>query len=135
MSCSKRLRSLGRVIPATSPRCLGPRSASKRNARVITTFAFYSTCAFSFPLLFYAVTEFYLQQCVRAPEARRLDLKTFLNRPAEHLAKYELTLDAIAKETVDGNPDLEYLREAGMAFKNLQGVCSLQVWPSLHIVL
>ena len=57
-------------------------------------------------------------------------MKTFLNRPAEHLTKYELTLDAIAKETVDGNPDLEYLREAGAAFRNLQGACSLRVRSS-----
>ena len=83
-----------------------------------------------------ANTNSYIQQCLRAPEARRLDLKTFLNRPAEHLAKYELTLEAIAKETADGNPDLEYLREAGAAFKNLQGVCSLQVTsPSQYLVL
>ncbi|KAI0035294.1 Dbl-like domain-containing protein [Vararia minispora EC-137] len=69
-----------------------------------------------------------LDQCQRRPEARRIDLKTFLNRPVEHLQKYEITLEAIAKETDGGNPDAAYLLEAAASFKNLQTVCTLQAW-------
>ncbi|KAI0058941.1 Dbl-like domain-containing protein [Artomyces pyxidatus] len=70
----------------------------------------------------------FLEQCGRNPDARRIDLKTFLNRPSEHLTKYEITLEAIAKETVEGNPDVDYLMEAVQAFKNLQAVCHLQTF-------
>ncbi|KAA1475511.1 Dbl-like domain-containing protein [Dentipellis sp. KUC8613] len=70
----------------------------------------------------------FLEQCSRHPDARRIDLKVFLNRPSEHMQKYQLTLEAIAKETAEGNPDADYLMEAVEAFKSLQVVCHLQTF-------
>ncbi|KAI0050993.1 Dbl-like domain-containing protein [Auriscalpium vulgare] len=70
----------------------------------------------------------FLESCERNPDARRMDLKVFLNRPAEHLQKYEITLDAIAKETAEGNPDKDYLLEAVQSFKRLQAVCHLETF-------
>ena len=68
------------------------------------------------------------QQCGRHPDARRIDLKVFLNRPSEHLQRYENILEAICKETAEENPDRDYLTEAAAAFKSLQGVCHLQTF-------
>lgn len=67
----------------------------------------------------------YRQQCARHPDAHRLDLKHFLSRPSEHLQKYPTTLEAICKETTDGNPDIEFLKEAIEAIKKLQTVAQL----------
>ena len=52
----------------------------------------------------------------------------FLNRPSEHLQRYENILEAICKETAEENPDRDYLTEAAAAFKSLQGVCHLQTF-------
>ncbi|TFY73275.1 hypothetical protein EWM64_g10737, partial [Hericium alpestre] len=70
----------------------------------------------------------FLEQCSRHPDARRMELKVFLNRPPEHMHKYQITLEAIAKETAEGNPDMDYLMEAVQAFKSLQAVCTLQTF-------
>jgi hypothetical protein len=60
----------------------------------------------------------------------RLDLKHFLNRPAEHLQKYPVLLEAIYHETAEGNPDADYLLEAIGAIKNLQSVAQLRTFQS-----
>ena len=52
----------------------------------------------------------------------------FLNRPSEHVQKYENVLEAIAKETADENPDADFLMEAVQAFKNMQAACVLQTF-------
>ena len=65
------------------------------------------------------------QQCARHPDAHRLDLKHFLSRPAEHLQKYPITLEAIMNETTEGNPDADFLKEAIEAIKKLQTVAQL----------
>ncbi|KAI0272596.1 Dbl-like domain-containing protein [Gloeopeniophorella convolvens] len=70
----------------------------------------------------------FLENANRNPDARRMELKVFLNRPAEHLQRYENALEAIAKETSEGNPDIDFLLEAVQAFKNLQQVCVLQTF-------
>ncbi|THH16693.1 hypothetical protein EW146_g3989 [Bondarzewia mesenterica] len=70
----------------------------------------------------------FLEQCGRHPDARRMELKVFLNRPSEHVQKYENILEAIRKETAEENPDVDYLAEAGQAFKSLQVVCHLQTF-------
>jgi hypothetical protein len=57
-----------------------------------------------------------------------MELKVFLNRPADHLQRYENVLEAIAKETAEGNPDMDYLMEAVQAFKNLQAACVLETF-------
>ena len=70
------------------------------------------------------------KQCHRAEEARRLDLKTFLNRPTEHLQKYPTVLEAIFNETVDGNPDADFLLEAIHAIKQLQTDAQLRTFQA-----
>ncbi|KAI0079115.1 hypothetical protein K474DRAFT_1659617 [Panus rudis PR-1116 ss-1] len=68
----------------------------------------------------------FLEQCARHPDAHRLDLKHFLNRPSEHLQKYPVTLEAICNETDGDNPDVDFLKEAIEAIKKLQGF--VQLW-------
>ncbi|THG98759.1 hypothetical protein EW026_g3491 [Hermanssonia centrifuga] len=72
----------------------------------------------------------FLEQCARHPDAHRLDLKHFLSRPSEHLQKYPPTLEAICKETTDGNPDIDFLKEAIDAIKKLQTVAQLWTFQS-----
>ena len=57
-----------------------------------------------------------------------MELKVFLNRPSEHLQRYENVLEAIAKETAEGNPDVDYLNEAVQAFRSLQAACVLETF-------
>ncbi|KAJ7708817.1 Dbl-like domain-containing protein [Mycena rosella] len=70
------------------------------------------------------------RQASRAGETMRLDLKHFLNRPAEHLQKYPVLLEAIYHETAEGNPDADYLMEAVGAIRNLQSVAQLRTFQS-----
>ncbi|RDX54148.1 Dbl-like domain-containing protein [Lentinus brumalis] len=72
----------------------------------------------------------FVEQCSRHPDAHRLDLKHFLTRPSEHLQKYPVLLEAICNETTDGNPDIEFLKEAITAIKKLQTVAQLWTWQS-----
>ncbi|KAL6309388.1 Dbl-like domain-containing protein [Sparassis latifolia] len=72
----------------------------------------------------------FLEQCARHPDAHRLDLKHFLNRPSEHLQKYPVMLEAICNETADGNPDADFLKEAIEAIKKLQTVAQLWTFQS-----
>ncbi|KAJ7623683.1 signal transducer [Roridomyces roridus] len=74
----------------------------------------------------------FLEQCSRqsSRDTMRLDLKHFLNRPAEHLQKYPVLLDAIFHETAEGNPDADYLVEAIGAIKNLQSVAQLRTFQT-----
>jgi hypothetical protein len=59
-----------------------------------------------------------------------MDLKHFLTRPSEHLQKYPVLLEAIQTETVDGNPDKEFLTEAMNAIKSLQTGAQLLTFQS-----
>ncbi|KAF8661267.1 hypothetical protein AX16_001369 [Volvariella volvacea WC 439] len=68
------------------------------------------------------------QQSTRQNEAPRLDLKHLLNRPSEHLQKYPVLLEAVMKETAEGNPDADFLREACDAIKNLQAAAQLRTF-------
>ncbi|KAF8809527.1 hypothetical protein BYT27DRAFT_7187842 [Phlegmacium glaucopus] len=70
------------------------------------------------------------QQAARVADSPKLDLKHFLNRPAEHLQKYPVLLDAILKETAAENPDSEFLIEAIEAIKNLQSIAQLRTFQS-----
>ncbi|KAJ7780269.1 CNH domain-containing protein [Mycena maculata] len=70
------------------------------------------------------------RQSTRPGDTMRLDLKHFLNRPAEHLQKYPVLLDAIFHETAEGNPDADYLLEAIGAIKNLQSVAQLRTFQN-----
>lgn len=59
-----------------------------------------------------------------------MDLKTFLNRPTEHLQKYPTVLEAIFNETAEGNPDADFLLEAIQAIKQLQTVAQLRTFQA-----
>ncbi|KAH8116354.1 Dbl domain-containing protein [Phellopilus nigrolimitatus] len=72
----------------------------------------------------------FLERCLRLPESRRLDLKHFLQRPSEQLQKYPVVLEAIYNETVDGNPDGDFLLEAIQAIKQLQSVAQLRTFQT-----
>ncbi|ESK83843.1 signal transducer [Moniliophthora roreri MCA 2997] len=60
--------------------------------------------------------------------APRLDLKHFLNRPSEHLQKYPVLLEAILKETTEGDADASFLKEAIDAMKDLQTFAQLRTF-------
>lgn len=70
------------------------------------------------------------QQSSRSGDSPRLDLRHFLNRPAEHLQKYPVLLEAVLHETVKENNDGEFLVEAIEAIKNLQSVSQLRTFQS-----
>ena len=54
------------------------------------------------------MTDFlYFQQCIRHPDAHRLDMKNFINRPIPRLLRYELLLKGIMDESPPGHDDLE----------------------------
>ena len=57
-----------------------------------------------------------------------MELKVFLNRPSEHLQRYENVLEAIAKEAAEGNPDVDYLNEVVQTFRSLQAACVLETF-------
>ena len=47
------------------------------------------------------------QQCIKHPDAHRLDMKNFINRPIPRLLRYELLLKGIMDESPPGHDDLE----------------------------
>jgi RHO1 GDP-GTP exchange protein 1/2 len=60
----------------------------------------------------------------------RMDLKHYLSRPSEHLQKYPVLLEAISRETVRRNPDIDFLSEAILAIKNLQTFAQLRTFQT-----
>jgi hypothetical protein len=48
-----------------------------------------------------------MQQCIRHPDAHRLDMKSFINRPIPRLLRYELLLKGIMDETPATHEDRE----------------------------
>lgn len=49
----------------------------------------------------------FVDQCVRHPDAHRLDMKNFINRPIPRLLRYELLLKGIMDETKAPHEDLD----------------------------
>ncbi|TFK71669.1 hypothetical protein BDN72DRAFT_957951 [Pluteus cervinus] len=49
----------------------------------------------------------FVDQCVRHPDAHRLDMKNFINRPIPRLLRYELLLKGIMEESPEGHEDHE----------------------------
>lgn len=47
------------------------------------------------------------QACTRLPDARKLDMKNFINRPIPRLLRYELLLRGILEESPEGHEDRE----------------------------
>ncbi|KDQ19102.1 hypothetical protein BOTBODRAFT_103593 [Botryobasidium botryosum FD-172 SS1] len=72
----------------------------------------------------------FVEQCARHPDSRRLDLKSFISRPAEHLQRYPVLLEAIQKETAEGNPDADFLGEAIQAIRRLSTVAQLMTFQT-----
>lgn len=71
------------------------------------------------------------KQCVRHPDnVAKMDLKHWLNRPSEHLQKYPVVFEAIRTETAQGNPDVDFLKEAIEAMRNLQGIAQLKTFQN-----
>lgn len=57
-------------------------------------------------------------------------MKHFIYRPSEHLQKYPVLLEAIFKETAEGNPDADFLVAAEHAIRNLSSVAQLRTFQS-----
>lgn len=66
----------------------------------------------------------------RQGDSIRLDLKHFLNRPADHLQKYPVLLEAILEKTEEENPDSEFLKEAIETIKSLQSFAQLRTFQT-----
>ncbi|KAG6873148.1 hypothetical protein C0995_002300 [Termitomyces sp. Mi166 len=49
----------------------------------------------------------FVESRIRHPDAHRLDMKNFINRPIPRLLRYELLLKAILEQTPEGSADLE----------------------------
>jgi len=65
----------------------------------------------------------FLVRCFRHPDnVSKMDLKHWLNRPSEHLQKYPVLIEAIRTETAEGNPDVDYLKEAVEVMGNIQSI-------------
>jgi len=56
----------------------------------------------------------------------RMGLQHWLNRPSEHLQKYPVLFEDIRTETAEGNPDVDFLKEAVEAMRNLQDIAQLR---------
>jgi hypothetical protein len=59
------------------------------------------------------------QQCTRHPDANRLDMKNFVNRPIPRLARYELLLKSILEATKEGHEDHESIPQVVEVIKAL----------------
>ncbi|OJA14150.1 hypothetical protein AZE42_12090, partial [Rhizopogon vesiculosus] len=53
----------------------------------------------------------FVEQCIRHPDAHRLDMKNLLNRPIPRLLRYQLLLKVILDETPAGHEDREAIPE------------------------
>ncbi|GJJ11168.1 hypothetical protein Clacol_005400 [Clathrus columnatus] len=70
------------------------------------------------------------ETCTRHPSARRFDLRHFITRPSEHLQRYPILLEAIYKDTTEGNPDADFLQEAIQAIRKLSGVAHVRTFQT-----
>ena len=60
-----------------------------------------------------------MQQCVKHPDARRLDMKHFINRPIPRLLRYELLLRSIQEGTPPMHEDREVIPQVIEVIKAL----------------
>ncbi|OBZ74126.1 Rho1 guanine nucleotide exchange factor 1 [Grifola frondosa] len=61
----------------------------------------------------------FVDQCTRHPDAHRLDMKNFINRPIPRLLRYELLLKNILDETPEGHEDRETIPQVLEVIKAL----------------
>ena len=59
-----------------------------------------------------------------------MDLEHWLSRPSEHLQNYPVVFDAIRTETAEGNPDINFLKEATEVMRNLQNIAQLKTFQT-----
>ena len=71
-----------------------------------------------------------MKSAARHPDARKLDLRYFINRPSDHLKNYPVLLEAAMKETDPENPDVDFLREAAKAIRNLSDMAVMRTFQS-----
>ncbi|KAG6849618.1 hypothetical protein H0H93_006902 [Arthromyces matolae] len=61
----------------------------------------------------------FVESCVRHPDAHRLDMKNFINRPIPRLLRYELLMKGILEETPPENGDIDQIPETIDLIKSL----------------
>ncbi|KAF9232409.1 CNH domain-containing protein [Melanogaster broomeanus] len=61
----------------------------------------------------------FVERCTRHPDADRLDMKNFINRPIPRLLRYELLLKSILEETPPGHEDREAIPQVLEIIKSL----------------
>ncbi|KAK0214966.1 CNH domain-containing protein [Armillaria fumosa] len=61
----------------------------------------------------------FVEQCVRHPDAHRLDMKNFINRPIPRLLRYELLLKGILDETPPGHDDRKEIPQVLEVIKSI----------------
>lgn len=61
----------------------------------------------------------FVEQSVRHPDAHRLDMKAFVNRPIPRLLRYELLLKSVLEETPEGHEDIEAIPQVLELIKSL----------------
>ena len=61
-----------------------------------------------------------LQQCLKHPDAHRLDMKFFIYKPIARLRRYETSLRGIVRETPAGHADLETIPAVLNVIKGLE---------------
>ncbi|KNZ75187.1 Rho1 guanine nucleotide exchange factor 1 [Termitomyces sp. J132] len=61
----------------------------------------------------------FVESCVRHPDAHRLDMKNFINRPIPRLLRYELLLKGILEQTPADSSDIEQIPETIDLIKSL----------------
>ncbi|KAG6879934.1 hypothetical protein C0992_009290 [Termitomyces sp. T32_za158] len=61
----------------------------------------------------------FVESCVRHPDAHRLDMKNFINRPIPRLLRYELLLKSILEQTPPDSSDIEQIPETIDLIKSL----------------
>ncbi|KAH9951090.1 Dbl-like domain-containing protein [Amylocystis lapponica] len=61
----------------------------------------------------------FVEQCTRHPDAHRLDMKNFINRPIPRLLRYDLLLKNILEETPEGHEDRDTIPQVLEVIKAL----------------
>ncbi|KAG8813242.1 hypothetical protein FRC18_002604 [Serendipita sp. 400] len=61
----------------------------------------------------------FIEQCIRHPDSRRLDLKAFINRPIPRLLRYELLLKSILEASPPNHEDQEAIPQVLDVIKDL----------------
>ncbi|KIY49935.1 Dbl homology domain-containing protein [Fistulina hepatica ATCC 64428] len=67
----------------------------------------------------------FVEACVRHPDAHRLDMRNFINRPIPRLLRYELLLKGILEETPKEDPERPDLREIAKDRRDIPEVLDL----------